>query len=61
MCRHSGTKAIRAKAMPASDPSSPARGTAWRIFPPSGATSDLSTPTITSTAAPTCQANTIAW
>ena len=61
MCVHRGTKAISARAIPASEPSSPARGTHCRIFPPSGASSDLNTPMITSTRAATCQPKTIAW
>ena len=60
MCCHSGTRAISAKAIPASEPSRPARGTQLRTAEPSGATSDLQTPTITSSTAPTCQAKNIA-
>ena len=57
---HSGTKAISAKAIPASEPSSPARGTHFRSAEPSGATIDFATPTIASSTAPTCQAKNIA-
>ena len=56
----SGTRAIRASAMPASEPSRPARGTHFRTAVPSGATIDLQIPIITNSTAPTCQAKTIA-
>ncbi len=55
-----GRNAISARAMAASEPSNPARGTSRRTRLPIGAQITLNTPTSTSTVRPTCQANIIA-